>query len=300
MAAGRRRHQGAAFALGRVSVLKEDPEMNGRVMTTMLLVVAALAAFAPGAIAQQDLAIPSAGDIQAAAVGRVGVEPGLNQFGTNWSFEVIPLSAFTPKSSSGTFDINEGYRFATTAGSYWYAYIDLPPGTEINQVCLFAYDNSAVDKMEFAWRILMYGDASAPAGSVSLASAATSAAATPGYTIICANYGIPVPVSAYGDADGDGDSEYNKHYVAVFPPNNADVRWGGLVVQWRRTMSPAPAFATFPNDVPTSHPFFSYVEALYASGITAGCGSGYCPDDPVTRGQMAVFLTKALGLYWPY
>lgn len=36
------------------------------------------------------------------------------------------------------------------------------------------------------------------------------------------------------------------------------------------------------------------------SGITAGCGTGYCPDNPVTRGQMAVFLTKALGLYWPY
>jgi hypothetical protein len=65
-------------------------------------------------------------------------------------------------------------------------------------------------------------------------------------------------------------------------------------------MSPAPATATFPNDVPTSHPFFRYVEALYASGITAGCGTGYCPDNPVTRGQMAVFLTKALGLYWPW
>ncbi len=67
------------------------------------------------------------------------------------------------------------------------------------------------------------------------------------------------------------------------------------------TQAPAaPATATFPNDVPTSHPFFRYVEALYASGIIAGCGSGYCPDDPVTRGQMAVSLTKALGLYWPW
>ena len=39
-------------------------------------------------------------------------------------------------------------------------------------------------------------------------------------------------------------------------------------------MSPAPATATFPNDVPTSHPFFQYIEALSASGITAGCGTG--------------------------
>jgi hypothetical protein len=61
-------------------------------------------------------------------------------------------------------------------------------------------------------------------------------------------------------------------------------------------VSPAPGTATF-NDVPTNHPFFRYVEALYASGITAGCGSNnFCPDAPVTRGQMSVFLAKALGL----
>ncbi|HEX4438485.1 MAG TPA: S-layer homology domain-containing protein, partial [Thermoanaerobaculia bacterium] len=41
-------------------------------------------------------------------------------------------------------------------------------------------------------------------------------------------------------------------------------------------------------------------EALNAAGITGGCGNGnYCPDGPVTRGQMAVFLSKALGLHWP-
>jgi hypothetical protein len=63
-------------------------------------------------------------------------------------------------------------------------------------------------------------------------------------------------------------------------------------------VSPAPATATF-LDVPTNHPFFQFIEALHASGITGGCQSApplYCPDNPVTRGQMAVFLAKALGL----
>jgi len=74
---------------------------------------------------------------------------------------------------------------------------------------------------------------------------------------------------------------------------------GWVEVWWRRTVSPAPATATF-NDVPTDHPFFQYVEALAASGITGGCGGGnFCPNNPVTRGQMAVFLAKALGLHWP-
>ena len=39
------------------------------------------------------------------------------------------------------------------------------------------------------------------------------------------------------------------------------------------------------------------IEALAASGITSGCGgTSYCPDNPVTRGQMAAFLVRALGL----
>ncbi len=66
----------------------------------------------------------------------------------------------------------------------------------------------------------------------------------------------------------------------------------GYVLQ----VSPAPPNATF-SDVPTSHPFFQFIEALAASGITGGCGGGkFCPEAPLTRGQMAVFLAKALGL----
>ncbi len=69
--------------------------------------------------------------------------------------------------------------------------------------------------------------------------------------------------------------------------------------EWHRQVSPAPAIATF-ADVPTSSPQFKFVEALVAAGITAGCGGGnYCPNDAVTRGQMAVFLSVALGLYFP-
>jgi hypothetical protein len=70
------------------------------------------------------------------------------------------------------------------------------------------------------------------------------------------------------------------------------------VVAYRLQVSPAPATATF-GDVPKSHPFFRYVEALTAAGITGGCGGGnFCPDAPLTRGQMAVFMAKALGLQW--
>ena len=71
-----------------------------------------------------------------------------------------------------------------------------------------------------------------------------------------------------------------------------------VVIRYRLVVSPAPGTATF-SDVPTTHIFYQYIEALSASGITSGCGGGnYCPDAPLTRGQMAVFLAKALGLHW--
>jgi hypothetical protein len=43
-----------------------------------------------------------------------------------------------------------------------------------------------------------------------------------------------------------------------------------------------------------------YIEAIAAEGITRGCNppdnDRYCPADPVSRGEMAAFLTRALGL----
>ncbi len=70
-------------------------------------------------------------------------------------------------------------------------------------------------------------------------------------------------------------------------------------IQWVREVSPAPATATF-LDVPTTSSYFQFVEALYASGVIAGCGgNNYCPNNPVTRGQMAVYLAKSLGMSWP-
>ena len=51
------------------------------------------------------------------------------------------------------------------------------------------------------------------------------------------------------------------------------------------------------SDVPATHPFRGDIDALATAGITGGCGGGrFCPSAPVTRGQMAAFLQRALGL----
>ena len=50
------------------------------------------------------------------------------------------------------------------------------------------------------------------------------------------------------------------------------------------------------NDVPcTGGGFDPWIEELAGLQITGGCGNGnYCPNNTVTRQQMAVFLLKAL------
>ena len=56
---------------------------------------------------------------------------------------------------------------------------------------------------------------------------------------------------------------------------------------------PPPCTGTF-SDVPCPSTFANWIEALAAEGITGGCGAGiYCPQNPVRRDQMAVFLLKA-------
>ncbi len=47
-------------------------------------------------------------------------------------------------------------------------------------------------------------------------------------------------------------------------------------------------------DVPNANIFYAYIEDIFHNGITGGCGGGgYCPVNPVTRAQMAVFILKA-------
>ena len=51
-----------------------------------------------------------------------------------------------------------------------------------------------------------------------------------------------------------------------------------------------------------SEPEFVYTPALKASGITVGCSQSpplFCPDRPLTRKEMAVFLSVGFGLHWP-
>jgi hypothetical protein len=54
---------------------------------------------------------------------------------------------------------------------------------------------------------------------------------------------------------------------------------------------PSPSF----TDVPTTHPYFVYIEVLYANGYTGGCSTAplkFCPDQIMDRAQAAVFMMR--------
>jgi len=51
------------------------------------------------------------------------------------------------------------------------------------------------------------------------------------------------------------------------------------------------------NDVSSDYWAAAWIKQLATEGITNGCGNGnYCPEDPVTRAQMAVFLVRTFNL----
>jgi streptogramin lyase len=60
---------------------------------------------------------------------------------------------------------------------------------------------------------------------------------------------------------------------------------------------PACSATVFTDVVCPGAQFVNFINQLAAEGITGGCGGGmYCPGNPNTRGQMAVFLVKTFGL----
>jgi len=79
------------------------------------------------------------------------------------------------------------------------------------------------------------------------------------------------------DFDGDGYTNVEEYLNGTDPKNGA--------------------VATLFYDVPADYWAREWIERLYQSGITGGCGINplmYCPEAQVTRGQMAVFLERAM------
>jgi hypothetical protein len=97
----------------------------------------------------------------------------------------------------------------------------------------------------------------------------------------------------------------NSRWGVLLRADTADITWEGNF--WEDTGqfideggNPTGAGGGRFVDVPPSHVFASDIEWLASAGITRGCNppanTKFCPEDHATRGQMAAFLVRALGL----
>ena len=223
---------------------------------------------------------------------------GGESYGPGANYLVIPAAAFVSVDSGINYSVgSDGYLSTTSILAAFRAPVELPAGASVVNVCGFTRDDSATFPVQVLWEAIETGDAAAPAKYQLLASGQTSPAGMPGYGVTCVDLAAPTLIRKFGDLDGDTHSHNIQYQVTgtIF----ADVTFGGAVITWLRTISPAPASATF-GDVPTNFLYFRAIEALAASGITGGCGGGnFCPNQNVTRGEMAAFFARALGLHWP-
>jgi hypothetical protein len=259
--------------------------------------LAVIACLATGTAAAEDLIV----------YGRtvpIGEGSAPRSFGSSVNTKVIQVSQWQPVSTGVAWQQPlPGYLNLTATDALpvqLYAALELDPGVEVLQVCLRAFDMHPSEEVAMVLGAFESASAADPnPGFAALAAAGTGTAATPGYTLLCTPVSPPLKMRSSVDLNSNGQAHTAQYWVGVALPTGIGVAVGPAEVSWMRTVSPAPAVATF-TDVPTTHPFFRFVEALAAAGVTAGCAPGqYCPGGVITRGEMAVFLSVALGLHWP-
>jgi hypothetical protein len=193
---------------------------------------------------------------------------------------------------SGLVDSSVGYhtgdrlRFpvGAVAAARFVAYPHLPEGARVLSVELDACDEDATDDILLTLLDCDYLGHCSAAGLATVGSGGLSSA--------CAarTVSLPVPYRI--------DNFLKELLVQVDIPGGGFTGVAGVILGYKLDVSPPPATATF-TDVPTSHLYFRAIEALASAGITQGCGGGnFCPNQAVTRGELAKFLANALGLHW--
>ncbi len=223
-----------------------------------------------------------------------GNEP--SDYGSGTNFLVVPADKFiSSRPETGCFwssTAAEGFYSIEGAHCAASAAVDLPAGALLTGVTFLYRDASAASMSALMLRVKVQTDGTLTDDIIfdwisegTPGVAVETIAIEPNHTVSYFEVGLTTRTYAY-------------YRIFVYTPLDRSAQLGAVVLRWQRQVSPAPATATF-SDVPTTHPYFRFVEALATAGITGGCGGGlYCPNNPVTRGQMAVFLASALGLYW--
>lgn len=217
---------------------------------------------------------------------------GSFEFGSAWNFPHLRV-----------FEDREIYNHWWDPVPVWWAPMDnadlsavfhLPSGSRLILARLYAFDNWAVDGQDFNVRLRIVRENWGTKQSWSMIDISTDPDNNgPGYTTV-------EGASTWAQSIiKNRDNFYHARVTLGDGDRGINLRLWGVRLYYKLRVAPGPAIPTF-GDVGTGHMFYDEIEALAASQITLGCGGGdFCPGDPVTRGEMAAFLARALGLYWP-
>jgi len=199
---------------------------------------------------------------------------------------------------------DDGYLSNATPGAYSYydAPLRLPEGALLEQICEYVNDSDTGDfeyVETYIVAVKLVPGGQAPFKVIVASVPQIISTGDIGYGYYCTDP-FQFTLQSQVDLDGDGIIDNVVYYVESYVPYPSQnyLGLGGVRITWHRQISPPPDTPTF-ADVPVTDGAYREIEALVASGITAGCGGGnFCPETPLTRRQMAVFLAKALGLHW--
>lgn len=225
---------------------------------------------------------------------------GPDTYGTD-DFIVYNIAGveFDPQwdSEYGHFTNGAIFERGTSSARWFHASFHLPEGVLLWGTTPSYYDSSVTENV----KIEMYHCNGAAADSCTLLDTRETAGSSgwqDGYS------DLDVGHHTIDNWDNSG-SQYPAHYrvyltLSSSTSSDSSLRMKAVTLWYVLQISPAPVAATF-SDVPVGAFGFQHVEALAASGITAGCGGGnFCPNSNVTRVEMAIFLAKALGLHNEY
>jgi len=118
-----------------------------------------------------------------------------------------------------------------------------------------------------------------------------------------ATYTIADGAAAYGSVAVNATADCGSDCYSLFvtdPAVRPTTHWDATFTETPSTLADPPKVWKLHlgdsfSDVPRSQLFYRRIETLVHTSITAGCGVGlYCPDDPVKRDQMAIFLAKGI------
>jgi hypothetical protein len=186
-----------------------------------------------------------------------------------------------------------------SAGNGWQSALAMADSPEQNLLESTNASRTAAGLPALAWHPDLADDAEAQAqrmaDSGQLYHTEDLASVTTGWTRLGENVGFGASVGVVHDAFM-ASSGHRGNVLGEWDSIGVGVAVDGSLV-WVSVifMESISSSGAFSDDDGSTHE--EAINRLAAAGVTHGCGSGlYCPEDPVTRAEMASFMARALGL----